>query len=272
MAPRVLTGLAGVPLVLGAIWAGYPLLTVLVGAAATVGLVEFYRMSFGPAPSLLWALGALWAGLFVVGGQVQDNHSYAPYAVLGAGLVVALPWLLLNLNRSGSLSSWARGIGGPIYVGFLLAHAVMLREWDGGSDVARDWLLFAVVVVFATDTGAFLVGRVWGRHRMAPSVSPGKTWEGAFGGMVSALGVAAALGALLQLSVPLWQAVVVVLPIAVVAQLGDLFESRLKRASGVKDAGFILPGHGGILDRLDSILIALPVTYYLVTLVLNPSD
>jgi phosphatidate cytidylyltransferase len=156
-------------------------------------------------------------------------------------------------------------------VGFLLAHALALRQLDGGADQGRDWLLFALLVTFATDTGAFFTGRAVGRHRMAPTVSPGKTWEGAFGGFACAVGVALALEPLLGLEVPLWQAALIGAAVGLLAQAGDLAESRLKRAARVKDTGGILPGHGGVLDRLDSIVFTVPVVYYLVALVLEPS-
>ncbi len=333
MIKRILTALVGVPLLIGAVWGGFPWLPIVVALAALLGLWELYRMSPAPQPSLLleghsivtphspsvtpssltvtpngvrglksllqvkadslvksfrffvasllrmtikrpWLfLGGLWTILFIVTGQLAGQwYDYAPHVLLGAGLLIALPWLILNRNRDGALAAWTYAVGGPVYLGFLLAHALMLRELEGGADnFGRDWLLFALVVTFATDTGAFFTGRMVGRHPMAPSISPNKTWEGAVGGFVWAVGIAVGLGVPLQLSVPLWQAALMGAVIGVFAQLGDLAESRLKRATGVKDAGSILPGHGGFLDRLDSIVFTLPVVYYLVALVLKSS-
>ena len=273
MVRRILTALVGIPILLGAIWVGFPWLTILVGAAALLGLLEFYRMAPRLAPPVIWALGALWTVLFIVAGQLTGHwYDYAPHILLGAGVILSLPWLIISHHRhGGAFVTWAYAVGGPLYVGFLLAHALMLRELDGGTDHSRDWLLFALLVTFATDTGAILTGRTIGRHQMAPSISPNKTWEGAIGGFTWAVGIALALGALLQLAVPIWQSVLMGAAIGVVTHLGDLVESRLKRISGVKDAGSLLPGHGGILDRLDSIVFALPVVYYLVALVLKPS-
>ena len=268
---RLLTALVGVPLVIGAIWGGLPWLTILVGIAALLALREFYGMAFGPRLHPLMALGALWTVLFVVGGHFSDDwYEYGTHLTLGAGLVLVLPGLAVIATRR-YWPTWGNGIAGPIYVGFLLAHSLMLRGLDGGADYARDWLLFALVVTFATDTGAFAMGRMAGRHPMAPIISPGKTWEGAFGGFVAAISVALILGALLELKVPLWQAALVGAAVGIVAQIGDLVESRIKRATGFKDAGGILPGHGGLLDRLDSIVFTVPVVYYLVALVLGPS-
>ena len=274
MVRRILTALVAIPILICAIWVGFPWLTILVGAAALLGLLEFYRMAPGVVPPVIWPLGALWTLLFIASGQLTAQwYDYAPHILLGAGVIVALPWLIISYNRhGGTFATWAYAVGGPLYVGFLLAHALMLRELDSGADYSRDWLLFALLVTFATDTGAIFTGRTFGRHRMAPFISPNKTWEGAIGGFTWAVGIALALGALLQLSVPIWQSSLVGAAVGIVAQLGDLVESRLKRISGVKDAGSLLPGHGGILDRLDSIVFVLPVVYYLVALVLNPSS
>ena len=274
MTRRILTALVGVPLLIAAIWAGFPWLTILVAAVALLGLREFYRMIPGPKSPALLTVGALWTTLFIVAGQLTDRSydydQYVLYVLLGAGLLAALPLLLLSRDRGGALITWALAVGGPIYVGFLLAHAVMLRELDDWADSSRNWLLFAVLVTFATDTGAFATGRLLGRHRMAPSISPNKTWEGAVGGWTWAVAVAFALGVLLELSAPLWQATLMGAALGVVAHLGDLAESKLKRVTGAKDAGSILPGHGGILDRLDSIVFTLPLVYYLVAFVLTP--
>ena len=272
MAQRLLTALVGVPLLAGAIWVGFPWLTVLVAVVALLGLREFYRMAPGLDVPVILLVGALWTTLFIVSGQLADRwYEYAPHVLLGVGVPVGLPWLILNRNRGEALATWTSAIAGPVYVGFFLAHALMLRQLDGGADSSRDWLLFTILVIFATDTGAFFTGRAAGRHLMAPSISPGKTWEGAIGGFAAAVGIALAVGALLELPVPVWQQLLMGATVGVVAQMGDLVESRFKRATGVKDAGGILPGHGGVLDRLDSIVFTLPVVYYLVALVLKPS-
>ena len=272
MAWRILTALVGIPLLMGAIWLGSPWLTVLVAAAALLGLREFYGIAPSTRFPIFSALGALWTVLFIVSGQFTDEwFDYAPHVLLGAGVVAFIPLLIFKHNDEGAFTIWAYAVGGPVYVGFLLAHAVMLRDLNGGADSSRDWLIFALLVIFATDTGAFVTGRAIGRHLMAPSISPGKTWEGAIGGFTWAVGIALALVVLLQLSVPIWQGALVGVAIGIFAQLGDLVESLLKRAKGVKDAGSLLPGHGGILDRLDSIVFTIPIVYYLVALVLKPS-
>ena len=137
-------------------------------------------------------------------------------------------------------------------------------------DIGIDWLLFALLTTFAVDTGAYLVGRAVGKHPLAPSISPNKTWEGSVGGFVSAVVVAVALGQVLDLNIDVWQQAVIGAAVGVVAQWGDLLESKLKRIADVKDAGSIIPGHGGLLDRLDSLLFTLPAVYYLIVTVFVP--
>ena len=153
---------------------------------------------------------------------------------------------------------------GPVYIGFLLGHGLAMRELPGGDgDLGRSWLLFTLLVVFACDTGAFAAGRLAGRRRMAPRVSPNKTWEGAAGGLAASVGAALLVGLSFDLAVPLWQQAVIGAVAGAAAQAGDLFESAVKRAANVKDSGSIMPGHGGILDRMDSILFALPAVFYM---------
>ena len=255
-------------------WLGFPYLAILVGAVALLAVREFY----GLVPELaayrgLSLIGILYTLLFLVGGQLADPwHQYSPGIAFAALVFIAVPWLMARMGRNGRVSMVPFVVAGPVYVGFLLSHGLALRELDGGADYARDWLLFALLVTFAADTGAFLTGKAVGRRRMAPAVSPGKTWEGAAGGFVWSVATAAGLGALLQLGTAVWQAALVGIAVGAMAQLGDLAESQIKRASGVKDTGTILPGHGGLLDRLeDSIVFTLPVVYYLVALVLKPS-
>ena len=153
---------------------------------------------------------------------------------------------------------------GPVYAGFLLGHGLAIRDLSGDSgDLGRSWLLFTLLAVFACDTGALAVGRLLGRHRMTPRISPNKTWEGAAGGFAASVGAALLVGLVFDLDAPVWQQAVIGAVAGLAAQAGDLAESALKRAANVKDSGSIMPGHGGILDRMDSILFALPAVYYM---------
>ena len=294
MLPRVLTALVGLPVLAAAIWYGSPWLTLLVLTTAALGVGEFYRLTPPGVGPLSAGLGTLWVAAMVLGAQATGSAGgflLVSAIVWAAGAFVALLWLIglyrepvasdqrsVNGHRAPAAGHWLLAtawlLAGPLYVGFLLSHALPLREvgqaTDGAGDMGRLWLLLTVLVTFAADTGAFLVGRTVG-HRviksgMAPRISPAKTWEGAVGGFVAAVAAAVALGLLFGLDVLWWQAAVIGATVGIVAQCGDLLESALKRMSNVKDAGSIIPGHGGILDRLDSIVFSLPAVYYLVTI------
>ena len=165
-------------------------------------------------------------------------------------------------------------LGAVVYIGVLGAHWLLLRGESGagfGSDITalsisgvpgQRWLVVLLGVTFATDTGAYAVGRLIGRHPLAPRISPGKTREGAIGGFLAGAGAAVVLPIALGLDAAavLIAAIAVTLPIA--AQAGDLLESALKRRIGVKDSSGLLPGHGGLLDRMDSQLLAAPLLYW----------
>ena len=286
MLQRSLTALVGIPILVGAIWLGAPWLTVLVVAVGLATIWELYRMTpagVGPLPIVL---GAAWVLAMLSGAQAasgRDNFLIISGGVLAAGSFVALLWFIAFYRGDDSVGNKNIPIGlgylilGPIYVGFLLAHALMLREITGSGaeiegtpDFGRSWLLFALLVTFAVDTGAYLVGRSVGRRPMAPSISPNKTWEGSLGGFASAVAAALVLGLVFDLGVPAWQQAVIGGVVGVVGQWGDLIESKLKRIADLKDASSIIPGHGGLLDRLDSVLLTLPAVYYLIVTVFVP--
>ncbi len=131
------------------------------------------------------------------------------------------------------------------------------------TDLGCWWLLLAILTVYAADTGAYAVGRLIGRHRMAPGISPGKTWEGTGGGMAAAVGAAVVLGILFPLQLEIWQLALIGVILGVVSPAGDLLESKIKRLADAKDSGNLFPGHGGMLDRLDSLLPSFALVYIL---------
>lgn len=270
---RVLTALVGIPILLGAIWWGTPWLTILLALAVILGIREFYRLFDSPDDALPITLGGLWCLAFLVGGETADDLIAlltTSLGVLVVGAFISSLWLIAFYRGRQVLRASTYLILGPIYIGFLLAHVLALRGIGVDGELGRNWLLFALLVTFSTDTGAFLVGRTLGRHQMAPQVSPGKTWEGAAGGFILAIITSMVLGQILDLGLPRWQQGLIGATVGVVSQLGDLAESKLKRISRVKDTGSIIPGHGGILDRLDSLVFAIPTVYYLLTLGFKP--
>ena len=185
----------------------------------------------------------------------------------GAGLVqVNLLNPLLTLLIMASLiyalydhsdhptQNWAINVASALYLGFMLSHFVTLRERPSGME----WVIFAFCMTWTGDTSAFFVGRALGKRKLWPRISPKKTWEGIAGGTVGAIIAGLALGAWL-LGIPWWQGILLGALVAVAAPFGDLAESLFKRQANVKDSSQLIPGHGGVLDRIDSLLFVFPV-------------
>ena len=163
--------------------------------------------------------------------------------------------------RSAAIATGSLTVAGAVvYVGWLGQYLVGVHELADG----RDWLLLAMLATFAGDTGAYFTGVTLGRHKMAPAISPKKTWEGFAGGFAAAVGAAVTVYALGAMEFDLALALGLGVVIALVGPVGDLAESLLKRGMGVKDASGLVPGHGGFLDRLDSLLFTVPATYFFV--------
>ena len=178
-------------------------------------------------------------------------------AVLSIALLV---WLVAGRGRGLPLERTITALAIVAYAGGLLLHVPLLRALEQG----REWVLFMLLVTFATDTAAYFVGRAVGRTPLARTISPSKTWEGAAGGMLGAVAAAVLANYALGLNVLLIEALILGLLVGVVGQLGDLAESRIKRLGDVKDSGNMIPGHGGLLDRLDSIVLNVLVAYYFI--------
>jgi len=155
------------------------------------------------------------------------------------------------------VSDIARAVFGPVYICLPLAMLIMIDRYPQGNM----WIFFLLTVIFANDTAAFYLGSLLGRHKLYEKISPKKTWEGAFGGLLGSLIVAPLFLSIIQIHEKNQGIIILVLLLSVVAQVGDLSESLLKRISGIKDSGKILPGHGGILDVIDGLLFAIPLMY-----------
>ncbi len=261
---RVITGAVGVPLVILAIWFGnpWPWFTLIIAAAALAGTYEFYHMANFDRREPLIYLGLLWA-LALVLSPHYTNPDVLPI-VITATVLISLIWLLLRPSREEAFRNWAWTIVGALYVGWMLSYWLNLRSLADG----RNWVYLAMLTTFANDTGAFFIGRTWGKRKLAPTISPAKTWEGAIGGLVSAIPAAIVVAMVLNLISPFtfkyWQIILLGFLVGLFAQLGDLVESLLKRNMEVKESGNLLPGHGGILDRFDSLIFVGAVVYYYV--------
>lgn len=230
----------------------FTLMVVLVGA---LGQWEFTRM-FGGA-----GLPAF-SGIGLVGGAAVTASFVLPDAAPVALSVVVLASLVAALGRpAGTAPAWqaaAITIFGVCYVNWLLGHALWLRTLGNGVE----WILLLVWVTWIGETAAYLVGSAVGRHKLAPAISPKKTVEGALAQLVVSPLAALAADAWFAPSLSGWEPVAVGLVLGVVGQVGDLVESLLKRSVGTKDTGRLIPGHGGILDRVDGLLFNTPVLFY----------
>ena len=259
-------------------WA--PGLAVLLVVLVPLAQWEFYRLvSAGGTPARpVWGvvgglavLGAVWAQRFGVAGWPMPGWHWPLVVWALWGVVLLLVETAAFRSPGGHIARVAAGWLGILYVPVLASFIVRIRFLPDGVGPAAVALLIAVVK--GADSGAYLVGRAVGRHKLAPHLSPGKTVEGALGGLVCAVAlgaiVVAADGWLTGRQLLSWPAVVVFgLVVGVVGQAGDLVESMMKRDAGLKDSGDALPGHGGILDRIDSYLFTPAVVFYAVTLVL----
>ncbi len=240
----------------GVMWWGNPFAIATVCAVLGGGAVdEFVRIArrADVVGRDLLAVAATVAAPFVVAAE-----GLGVFPVVFAGVLVAVT-VRHVIHRRFSINNAAITVFGIVYIGFSMSHLVLIRALPDGLTLA----LALLVSVWANDVFAYLAGSAFGRHKMAPRISPNKTWEGFAAGTLASIGVWVGAGFLMDLShtIPVLAGIGFVL--AVVGVGGDLFESRIKREAGVKDSGTALPGHGGFLDRIDSLLAVSVVGYYL---------
>jgi phosphatidate cytidylyltransferase len=251
---RLAIAVAGLPIVIGAAYVGGWFLTIVALVAGLVALHEFYSLAFGLRPLVLAGYGGATGA--ILGAQLGD----ATWMVGGFLVVFPLSFLFAAIaeTRQSTTVAIATTVFGTAWIGLGLAQLVLLRRL--GED-ASDAILAVLFTVFATDTFAYLGGRLAGRHRMSPVMSPGKTWEGFVVGALAGIGVA-----FLVLYESAWSgadSLVFGAVVVLASTIGDLFESLVKRDLGAKDTGRILLGHGGVLDRIDSLLFAGPAGLYI---------
>jgi phosphatidate cytidylyltransferase len=261
---RVITALWSVPLVVLAVWFNKPLpwFTVLAAICGLLAVYEFYKITGVSRIKTLTVFGLLWVLLFII--EPHWDFDNAIPILLVSAIVISLLLRVPAGREKFSLIDWLWSMTGIVYVGLLLSFLVALRI-NGG----KEWLYLVIICTFGSDTFAYFIGRAIGRHKLAPGISPGKTWEGAVGGLIGSVIVALlfTLSTPVQLPVGYGEAILLGLLISISGQIGDLAESKLKRHKGIKESGTIMPGHGGILDRLDSILLAGLAVYIYHTLI-----
>jgi phosphatidate cytidylyltransferase len=258
---RLITALWGIPLVIAAVWFDTPIawFTILASAAGVLAVIEFYRLTGVAKVIPLAVCGTALTLLFIIYPHLNLNIDISLISLLLTA-AIALPMILMIFlpKQQGLFQLWAWTLTGVLYIGWLISFLVALRI-EGG----RNWLFLMLFATFGSDTFAYFIGKAIGKHKMAPSISPGKSWEGAVGGVLGAMLVCYlfTLPTPVQVSLSIISAIVLGLVISVFGQIGDLVESMLKRGTGVKDSGSLMPGHGGMLDRLDSLLFTGVVVY-----------
>ncbi len=296
MGRRILTAAVALPVLLFIVWQGGAWFAALIALAAALGAWELSRMAerWGQRPVMpvavvLAAALPLFAYFFLYGPTLLDGAENLTGIMAALALVSATTTLVAHRVRGfpGRFLATCCVIG---VVGGTLFHAIPLRllDWIAVSagpsplvpmevgQVFRSldfwypdglsWIVFLLAVTFATDTAAYFVGKAVGSRKLAPNVSPNKTWEGAIGGFCGAIACGVGLEAMLGLDADLPTIALMSAVLSVTGQLGDLYESKLKRMAGVKDSGRLFPGHGGILDRMDSLMWNLVVLYHMVAL------
>lgn len=255
---RWLTGIIVLPILIYAIdsppgWIFYFILLL----ASITGLTEFYRIT---APDLSkrikWSGYALSLVLFLV--ILTENIYLLPAVIVFLAFVPMFLFVILPYSPGPHLAGdIGKGLFGPIYV-CLPIYLLIIIVQNPKGDL---WIFFLLTVIFASDTGAFYCGRQLGKHKLHKTLSPGKTWEGSVGGILTSIIVSLGFLHLTHLREIDLHILALVVCLSIIGQIGDLAESMLKRGRGIKDSGTILPGHGGLLDRIDGLLFAIPVLY-----------
>jgi len=266
---RILTALVALPILLYTVWSEIPYFFVALAAIAILlALGEFYNLAskVGSRPQTLpgCAAALLVVACFVFGEMAWVAAVMAALAIASLAVALTRPE---EMNKS--LGSAAATVFGVVYVALLASSLIGVRMIQSPTPhLASKLLTMFFAMVMMTDTGAYYTGRSVGRRKLAPRVSPGKTVEGAVGGFMTAVITGPLCKWIFFPEIHVIHAMALGATIGILGQVGDLAESMLKRGSGVKDSGNLLPGHGGMLDRVDSILFCAPLLYYYSRLIL----
>ena len=259
LVPRVTTAAFYGIVTLAALWWGPLPTAVLFGGMSAFAVHEFYvfRRVGSKSPQVIF-------GVVATAAMPVAAALWGPHAASGVltALVVALMVRHMMVMRVGT-SDTSEALFGAVYVGYLVSHIVLIRSFGTGS-ISEGFALALTFVlsVWAGDVAAYFIGTSLGRHRLAPKISPKKSWEGFYAGVAACVAVWMVAPGLLGSNLSWQLSAGAGVAVAIAAVVGDLFESRLKREMGVKDSGSSLPGHGGFLDRLDSVLLAGLVAYW----------
>lgn len=263
---RILTAIIGIPAAIVIINYGSWLFAITVVVLALVAWHEFFTMMQSKDIKIQYPIGLI--GIILATGCAWLGNAQELVMVMMLVVLLTMAQTILNHKKFGVIEA-AFTILGAMYISLTFVHLLLLRfvnQQDyfytalGNLSAGAIYLWLAFIGTWASDTLAYFAGSLLGRHKLCPAISPGKTFEGAIGGLIGSIAGVVAMGWLCGL--PVVHMAFLGLLIGIVAPLGDLAESALKRFAGVKDSGNILPGHGGILDRFDAIMFSVPVVYY----------
>ncbi len=270
---RVLSALVLVPLVLAGLYFSPLTTALLTGVAAVLGTNEFYTMAsnsrfrFRPLalPGYALALAFSLAGFVKrVDLMLLAVGLLAIYALLTLGLRHRIE-PSLETGKYGFAANWGMTLFPPTYVGLPLGLITLIRARFDGTNEAYWWVLIALLATWGADTGGYFAGRAFGRHKLAPKISPKKTVEGAIGGIIAGT-IGVVIVGTQGLSIEAYICVLLGIVLCIASIIGDLFESWVKRRFEVKDSGKLIPGHGGLLDRIDSFLVVALLTYVFIAI------
>ena len=257
---RTLTAVIGIPIVLAFVWFGGWFAFAAAALVVGLGAYELHLMLLHEGYHPVMVVSIALSLLFMIAAMFPQYRLLLVEFGLGLALLVTFPILFFRKKLEGAMVDWSLTLAIAIYLGWPLSLFPLLRGYQIGVSSGFWWLLTVLLGTWGFDSGAFFAGHFLGRHKLAPRISPGKTWEGVLGGLVLSI-AAAVLFTVRPLGVPWYLAVLLGIGIGIAATLGDLAESLIKRQTHVKDSGQIMPGHGGMLDRIDSLIFVIIVVY-----------
>ncbi len=251
---RLISAIILIPIAVGAAYAGGLWFFALIVLIASMAGYEFFQMMRlgGYKPSFFWGLVLIW---LLLADARYPAWQLAKPALTGA-MVLSLSWQLFKKDTSTPTVDWALTMAGALYLGLMAGHFISLRDAPGGLE----WVALTLLSTWGADTGAYLIGKSLGRHKSFPRLSPKKTWEGTIGGWFCGVAVTLLVG--LYIGLGLVHSLILGALVSAFLPLGDLAISMMKRQVDVKDTSSLIPGHGGMLDRIDSLLFAVVVVYY----------
>jgi len=256
---RVISGVLFLPIFYLVSWKLSPVyFTALVLAAVVVGQYEFYRMARARGSYPNTVLGGIIGALVVLEAYHPMDFGAGTFSFAACLILIMVARLFSRRPIDGAIEDVASTFTGVFYVAMLFAYQIVILIGVDG----KQWLVFLYFVIWASDIGAYSIGIPFGRHRLYEKVSPKKSIEGLLGALAASTGMALICRVWFMPAMGITEAVGIALMLAAVGTIGDLVESLFKRSAGVKDSGSLIPGHGGILDRMDSMLFAAPVLYY----------